>query len=89
MVILKHKYIRKNGKIYDLGTCLQNYDKPQKSERPSEVHSEMEEEMEPEEDNMFLTGTNEVVEPRRKIRSSKSYSSYDYFKQQANEILGN
>lgn len=65
--------------MYDLGTCLQNYEKPPKSERLSETKSEVQEE-EPEEDNMFLTGTREMIEPKRKIRSSKSYSSYDYFK---------
>lgn len=37
---------------------------------------------------MFLTGTNDVIEKKRKIKSSKSFTSYDYFKQQANEILG-
>ncbi len=37
---------------------------------------------------MFLTGTNEIIDKKRKVKSSKSFTSYDYFKQQANEILG-
>lgn len=37
---------------------------------------------------MFLTGTNDVGDKKRKVKSSKSFTSYDYFKQQANEILG-
>jgi hypothetical protein len=38
---------------------------------------------------MFLTGTNDVMDKKpRRVRSSKSFTNYDHFKQQANEILG-
>jgi hypothetical protein len=38
-------------------------------------------EEETEQDNMFLTGTGDTKEKTRKIRSSKSFTNYEYFKQ--------
>ncbi len=47
-------------------------------EKKSKEDEQFEEDTE--QDNMFLTGTGDAVEKKRKIRSAKSFTNYEYFK---------